>query len=252
MFMYIDCSNAKDNGQLGILASNDGTSIFVEEYTPGAGESIELKEITASGNGGKGIAIEGGSDISVNSAVVNGNALAGISIGIADKIDLKNVKAEGNYRGIVIDNSHEINLKEIDANANGDSGIFIYGSQNIQLKEIRGSGNIEYGIWIETSDGISVININTVVTGNDFSGIFLGDSKNIDLKNIMANGNGDAGIKIGGASNMENMENIEANNNRFGILMVDVGSYGYGRDFEMSWKRRISLDGNNDKMDSNF
>mmetsp|Transcript_23406 Transcript_23406/g.35480 ORF Transcript_23406/g.35480 Transcript_23406/m.35480 type:complete len:480 (+) Transcript_23406:101-1540(+) len=99
--------NAKDNGQLGILASNDGTSVFVKEYTPGG--SIALKDITVSGNGSNGIEIQGGSDISVKSAVVNGNDIGsndilfkgGIYIENSDKIDLKNVKAEGKLMALL-------------------------------------------------------------------------------------------------------------------------------------------------------
>eukprot|EP00984_Skeletonema_dohrnii_P002484 scaffold862_cov76-Skeletonema_dohrnii-CCMP3373.AAC.2 len=241
--VMIDNVNAEENGQLGILASNDGTSVFVKEYTPGG--SIELKEITAtaSGNGGKGIAIEGGSDISVNSAVVTGNVAAGILIENVDKIGLKNVKAEGNDRGIAIDNSHEIDLKEIDANANGDEGIFIKGSQNIELKEITASGNGGNGIEIQEGSDISVIN--TVVTGNGASGISIAHSKNIDLlKNIKANNNTGAGIGMIGPVKMKiNLESIEANNNGF----VGIAMYT-GLDVEMCWKGRISLDGNNDGL----
>mmetsp|Transcript_23405 Transcript_23405/g.35469 ORF Transcript_23405/g.35469 Transcript_23405/m.35469 type:complete len:578 (+) Transcript_23405:101-1834(+) len=125
---------AKDNGQLGILASNDGTSIFVEEYKPGG--SIALKDITASDNGGNGIEIQGDYSWGIN---------------IADKtLYLKNVKAENNnLHGIVIDHSHEIDLEEIDANGNGEDGISISASKNISLlKNIKANGNGGAGIHI--------------------------------------------------------------------------------------------------------
>jgi parallel beta-helix repeat protein len=187
----------KDNRYDGIRASNNGKSIFVGDYVPGG--SMELKDITATGNGDDGIEIAG-SDIDVIDAVATDNLRYGIYIVSSKKIDVKNAKANDNYSdGICILDSTDISLIDTVATDNDSDGIEIILSKKIDIENFEGNNNGGSGILIFSTEDLELSLKGSIsLNENRYEGLHTVFSRGsiILFGDLEANDNGRLGIDL--------------------------------------------------------
>lgn len=191
------------------------TALFVETIDA----DIEVSQIVSTNNAGAGnngielvvndtLSITGGS-VTVSDVTVTGNNGSGLSItGLVTDVDLTNIIASNN----------------------GDTGIFIEASGDVNAEDITASGNGVGGMDVTSTGGsVSVLGTNLFENNNE-TGLYIDANGDVELENITANGNGAGtilgnGAEIYSATGSVNMSgsNIFTNNLNNGLL-VEAGA----------------------------
>jgi len=137
-------------------------------------------------------------------------------IGVNDVV-LQDMRFSGPNDGLLIRDSSNITLINIDASDNGDDGVEVRGSSNVSLMGTF-TGNGDKGISIR--EGSSNVTIeDSRITGNLDSGVrFRGSSGGVIRSSEISN-NGDDGVRVRDASGFAILGNTIMNNVEFGIRL---------------------------------
>ncbi len=144
----------------------------VDNTCPGAQYGVNVFDggsIKVAGNGGTGW----------DDAVIY---IGGINATPSGALVVKNTNATGSVRGIIIEDSANVNIKVLKNNVhdNTDTGILIHNSDGVLIKENTVTNNVSKGIHLDAPSDNNVVRDNTFTghttdilndgTGNCFSG----------------------------------------------------------------------------------
>jgi parallel beta-helix repeat protein len=204
--MGVYLSNTRFSVLRNIQADNGTNGVYV------SGSSNLLENITASWNGGYGIALSSSSSNNT----------------------LENITTSWNNIGINLSGySTNNNLTNITASNNGYSGVYLQNVSNNTLTDVNVSYNVYYGIYISSASyntlrdvtaSYSRIDTNKTTTGYG-SGVFLQSSSNNVLTDVTVSNNKSFGVYLYTASNNNTLANVTVSNNSFsGIELYSSSS----------------------------
>lgn len=161
------------------------TGLFIE--TDG---EIVLEEVVADSNAGHGVELHALEDVTLlGENSFDGNDLSGLYVASGGDVSVENVSANGNLTGdgIYIDASGSVDILDISASDNGDTGASLFGIGVY----INGSGsfaqNQSTGLNIVSSGDIYLQDV--IAERNEGSGISVSAASAIDLVDVAANDN---------------------------------------------------------------
>jgi parallel beta-helix repeat protein len=135
-------------------------------------------------------------------------------IGVSDVV-LQDMRFSGPNDGLLVRNSSNVTLINIDASGNGDDGVEIRGSSNVTISGTF-TGNGDKGISIrEGSSNVTVENAQ--ITGNVDNGLRFRESSVGVLRSSNISGNGDDGVLVRDSSGFVIRTNMITNNAEFGV-----------------------------------
>lgn len=179
---------------------------------------ISISNIVSTNNAGVGnngvdltvndtLSVTGGS-VTVDNLTANGNGGAGLTItGLVTTVDLLDVTASNN----------------------GESGIFIEATGDVDAENITASGNGTDGMNVTSSGGaVSVLGTNLFENNNE-NGLYIDSNGDVDLENISANNNGAGailgnGVEVTSATGTVTISGTNVfNNNLNNGLLLEAG-----------------------------
>lgn len=204
-----------------VVADNNGTATATSSGIAIYGNISAYKgphtfsNLSADGNGYRGIFVEGLTNSSFTNISANNNTFRGIDIWEASASPLNNLSASGNGdTGMQIYRWDNANGKQWLAANNGLDGIVLGQAANFTVSDVVANNNAQHGYVLDASDRIVSINVTT--NNNNGSGVaHLGGSSN-SANNILIGAtsanNGSHGFEISRMSK-QNFSSLLALNN---------------------------------------
>ncbi len=223
------------------LLNNLNSGLLVD-----SGSTIDIQNLTASGNGTGGVSGNGAELTSVDGVVLIGanifigNNNGGLFIDSGSTIDVENLTASGNGTGGVFGNGAELTsvggVVLTGTNiftGNNNDGLLIDSGSTIDVENLTADGNGVGGVFgngaeLYSTGGIAVTGANSFA-GNMNSGLLVESGAAITVENVVANGNGAGGI-YGSGAELSGTDGVtlrglnELNNNNNSGLLVDSGT----------------------------